>query len=627
MGKRIWFLIAIFILIISTGCQPYATAIPQPTQSSLTLAQIATLSALSTQINNTPQVVLSPTLEQPSVTVGTLATPTNTPMPGTIVITGISQQSPDSALISWDVTGNFPSGFRVVWTDVQSAPTFPQNNSIAVGSSTARSAIINVSSGPIYYVRICRFVVDSCDIYSNLGIFAFSPVTSTPNQYTAYTATAAALYKTATAAASITPSITPTRTNTPVPSATAIGGTDSTLVINSIIDAGSGNAKITWTDSAGSSLGYKIVWSTASTTTPVYASGYYFSITNSAARLAYINGTGSTIYYYRICRATSSGCGAYSATYTYTYPAGPTATFTPTITPTPTATVDASTITITGISDTAIGSAQVNYNATGSFPAGFDILFSKTTALPTQADSVVVISDGSLRSGIISGEPSGTYHVRVCKIVSGACTIYSPTFDFTFAADTSTVSISSLKDNATTGYIDLTWTASGVFPSGFKLLYSTTQASPTFENASSINIPSGATRTGVVTGVVGTHYYLRVCKFTGSTCGVYSSVVEYTTAQTGIVLTVNPSDSTQYTWTLTPDTDNADGYRLFFVDGTIAPIWTTPGISSVVYDHADRAGTLPGLTVSGSHMVRLCFWNASLSTCGSYSKAIEVDIP
>jgi hypothetical protein len=296
----------------------------------------------------------------------------------------------------------------------------------------------------------------------------------------------------------------------------------------------------------------------------------------------------------------------------------------PTITPTPAATADSSTIVITSINNVAAGSVQVNFTATGSFPNGFKILYSKTTTLPTLSDNVVVISDGTLRTGLISGDPSGTYYIRVCKYSGSDCTIYSAVSTFTFSADTSTINITGLKDNTTTGYIDLTWTATGTFPNGFKLLYSTTQSSPTYENASSVTISNSAARTGTIPGLPATFYYLAVCKFTGTTCMAINptNIMQYTSAQSNIKLINDPSgtgDLNAFKWDLTGYTgDTTGGYRLFYLEGKIAPTMAT-ATNIAPYDTGVTTATIAGFTAGHNYVVRLCVWNVATSSCGYYS--------
>ncbi|PKO01161.1 MAG: hypothetical protein CVU42_01570 [Chloroflexi bacterium HGW-Chloroflexi-4] len=606
MGKRIWLFFVIIVLTLSTGCDTLLSGLSQPKPVGPSLDEISTLSALATEANSTPTLDLSIPLMPTStpfldmIGQGGEATDENssagginatkTIMPGEIRITGITKKSAGVAQINWETSGEFPYGYKIVYTDQQTYPTYPENTFTSIYNSNAKAGVISYVPDRIYYVRVCRVLVDSCDLYSDLGIFAFAPPTATPK---------------------------PTKT----PSKVVVGGTtvpyDSTLTIDIIKSASTGKAYFAWTDKSSSSKGYKIVYSSSSQI-PTYGKDPYFYIADSATRSAYVDGNSNTKYYYRICRFDGSKCTAYSAVYAFTFPSYSI-----------TSTADSSTITISSINDTATGVAQVNWTASGSFPNGFKILYSKTNSLPTLADSVTVVSDGSLRLGSISGDPSATYHVRVCKYSGGECIVYSPVVDFTFAADSAVITITNLVDNATEGSIDLDWTATGTFTNGFKVLYSTSQSTPTYENASLLAISDGSTRTATVVGSENTHYYLRVCKFTGSGCGVYSNIVEFTTQTTDVVLSKDGVTPDTYNWSLPGgDADNADGYKLFWAENDSTPVWTS-GLSTQESATASlRTLTLASPLSSGNYIVRLCVYSAaSGGSCTAYSNTLEVVVP
>ncbi len=608
MGKRIWLLLVIIVLTLSTGCSTLLSGITQPTSAGPSLDEISTLSALATQAYSTPTLDLSIPLMPTSTPFlevegqGGEATsensssgddnPIKTAIPGEIKITGITQKSPGVAQVNWDSSGEFPFGYKIVFTDVQSYPTYPESSYTSIYSPTAKTGLISYSPDRIYYVRVCRFIVDKCDIYSDLGIFAFAPPTATPK---------------------------PTKTTSNV---VATGGTsvpyDSTLIIDLIKSAGTGKAYFAWTDKSSSPKGYKIVYSSSSQV-PTYGTDAYFYIADSTLRSAYIDGSSNTKYYYRICRFDGTKCTAYSAVYAFTFP-----------TYSITSTADSSTITITSITDTSTGVAQVNWTASGSFPNGFKILYSKTTALPTLADSYTVVSDGTLRLGSITGDPSATYHVRVCKYSGGECVVYSPVVDFTFAADPAVITITGLVDNSSVvGSIDLDWTATGTFSNGFKVLYSTSQSTPTYENASVMAIPSGSTRTATITGSGNTHYYVRVCKSSGTGCGVYSNIVEFTTRTADVVLTEDGVTPFTYDWSLPGgDADNTDGYYIFWAQDLIAPVWSSGLTTQESATASLRTLTLAAAPLSsGNYIVRLCVYVASGPSCSGYSNTIKVIVP
>lgn len=495
MGKRFLLIALILILILSAGCEFNLTGAAQDPAVNLSDMEVATLSALATQVNSTatPDGILrlpTPTLSSVPEPVGEGGQPeTSGAVNGSIAIKTITQKSPGIAQITWEASGNFPSGFKIIWTEEQKYPTYPEDSATAAVSSTARSGVISFNPDTIYFVRVCGYMAEKCEVYSDLGIFEFAPPTPTPT-----------ITKTI-------PALLVNGTSIPY---------DPGLKITLMKGGQSGKAYMEWTDKSPTSLGYKIVYSTKNTV-PVLGTDSVFYVPDNKARSAYVDGNSNTKYYYRICRYTSAGCASYSAVYEYTFPVSNTAT------------PDSATITLTGITDTATGVAQVSWSATGDFPNGFKILYSKTTALPTLSDSVVVVSDGAARVGSISGDPLATYHVRVCKYNGSSCSVYSNVIDFTFAADPATITLDSVVDGATPGEMDLAWTPTGTFLNGFKLLYSTSAATPTYENASMAS--AGASDTAAtITGSAATHYYVRVCKYTGSGCSVYSNIVEITTA-------------------------------------------------------------------------------------------------
>ena len=167
MTKKSMILIVLVGLLVFTGCDIFAPATVQPGISD---AELATLVANATQ-----QAAITPVLILPTDTPApVLVTATTSPAAsGSITITSIIETAPGRAIISWDAVGDFNSGYKVVWSDVQGLPTFPENTSVYTSDPYARSAMISGNKGKIYYVRVCRVTGENCDLYSNLGIFAF----------------------------------------------------------------------------------------------------------------------------------------------------------------------------------------------------------------------------------------------------------------------------------------------------------------------------------------------------------------------------------------------------------------------------------------------------------------------
>lgn len=601
MGKRIWLLFVIIVLTLSAGCDLNFSTTPLEAPAGPSLDELSTLSALATQAYSTPTLELPelPTLtftpdlsgqggDQPVATnTPENQKPTKTAIPGSIKITSITQKSPGIAIVKWETTGDFPSGFKIVFSEQQTPPTYPENTYASVYSSTARAGVISYSPDRIYYVRVCRFMGNACDIYSDLGIFAFAPPTKTPR---------------------------PTRT----PSVIIVNGVevpfDPSLVITLVKGGADGKAYFEWKDSSSTAKGYKIVYST-SVAAPAYPADPYFSISDPKVRSAFVDGASGTKYIYRICRFDGTKCTSYSAPYIFTFPGNISVNDS-----------DINTITVRGVSS---GVVQISWTATGSFPNGFKLLYSKSNSLPTLSDGVITISDGAARSVIFNGDAAETYYFRVCKYTGSDCANYSPVIDFTLGADNEWIMIDGVADNTINpGFITLDWSAYqySTYPNGFKLLYSTNPI-PTIDNSSSVSISSGYTWTGTIPSAPGILYYLRVCKTVGTTCGTYSDIESFTTATDGMVLTQDSVIPEKYNWTLPGDISNTDGYRLFWLEGdSVTPDWTGFDDSQSAVA-ADRTLTLSPALPFGDYILRLCTWNATTNNCMAYSNTLKVSVP
>jgi len=591
MGKRIWLLFVIIVLTLSTGCELNFTGTSQGTASGPSLDELSTLSALSTQAYSTPTLEISltstPVLdiagqggELPTATI--TPKPTRTTVPGTIKILSITQKSPGVAIVKWEATGNFPSGFKIVFSEQQNQPTYPNSTYASVYSSTARAGVISYQPDRIYYVRVCRFVNNTCDVYSDLGIFAFAPPTKTPR---------------------------PTRT----PAVVIVNGVqveyDPSLVITQMKSADVGKAYIAWTDSSKSAKGYRIYYSQTSAV-PTASSDPYFAISDPKARSAYVDGDNGVGYYYRICRFNGSSCTSYSAPYLFNFPGQ----------------VSSDVITITSVFELSDGVARIGWTAEGSFPNGFKIMYSKTTKTPSLSDSVVTVSDGAARSGTITGDVDSTYYVQVCKVSSnGGCSAYSQIIYFTFSPDYAYIAISGLADNpGVPGNIDLSWNAYGTFADGYNVLLSTDPA-PSTTNSTVIHVAGEYTDTATIPAAPGTLYYLSVCKAVATNCAFISTPVQFTTASTGFLLT-NAGDPQVYNWTISAP--SAGGYRFYWVKNTfIAPIWSAGLTQQTVAEPVDpdpRTITLGTTLTTGHYLFRLCTWDTD--HCTSYSNTLEIDV-
>jgi hypothetical protein len=316
MRSKIIHLLLIGILFLLVGCTTNAAAPTAEVPTAVAVSE-ATSTPLIIVVTSTPAE--NPTAEN--------AVSTSTPNPNTsITIDNVQDLGSGRAIVNWTTVGDFPAGYVIVWSTVHQQPTYPEDSFNYSGDPASRSALITTDINTIVYLRVCRLVSNSCDVYSNLGIFALQKIS---------TATAVPI-STSVSTASVT------ATSTPINSAYNSAGTavssSSGITITGVADAGYGKAKITWTANGTFSSGFRIFYST-SYANP-YLGGYpFYVVGDGTARYAYINGTPGSKYYYRICSISGNNCGVYSNSYSFLYPGtAPTRTPTKTVTPTKTIT-------------------------------------------------------------------------------------------------------------------------------------------------------------------------------------------------------------------------------------------------------------------------------------------------
>jgi hypothetical protein len=239
-------------------------------------------------------------------------------------------------------------------------------------------------------------------------------------------------------------------TSTPEPATATVPATEVpvSLTLTSVIDNGSGLATIYWDSSGSFPAGYELVWS-ATNTQPTFPTDTSTYISNSSQRSAQIQGEIGRIYYIRLCRYVNGACDLYSNV-GIVGTAYPTMTATPVLYPFPnippnppaprtTATTGSPYITITSVKSTGAGAARIYWRASGDFPKGFLILYVEGTIAPSYGDySYYSISDGSIRSAVISGNFGGTYTFRICRYTGTSCDTYSNAYEYTFSGITPT---------------------------------------------------------------------------------------------------------------------------------------------------------------------------------------------
>jgi hypothetical protein len=300
-----------------------------------------------------------------------------------LVITNVSETAKGQVSVSWTAQGNYPNGFKVVFSKDTSTPVYPGNQYVYLTNPAARNAAVTgLTEGKKYYFRVCKFNGSGCDFYSN----TFSIVLS------------------------------------------GGGSTDEKIVLNSISKVNDTKVKLDWSATGSFPKGFKIVYSSHNTS-PVYPGDQYVYLSDPAARSAYVESlkAGET-YYFRVCKYNGSGCDFYSNMKEYTVP-GTTPTKKPTVMPTP----DASSITLQPIVDAGCGSVTITWTADGSFPSGFKVVWSDTNTAPVfPGDSYYYASDPAARQTTIASLTQGsTYYFRVCRYKGSNCDVYSNAAQFT----------------------------------------------------------------------------------------------------------------------------------------------------------------------------------------------------
>jgi hypothetical protein len=358
--------------------------------------------------------------------------------------------------------------------------------------------MISGTTGKIYYVRVCRITGDACDLYSNLGIFAYLNASLPVNA-------------TATMKALLAPKAT-TYVIGSVP-----GSTVPYIVILKMTGGETGKAYMLWETPTNPSNGFKILYSKTNTS-PKLGTDPYFFVGDNAARYAWVDGVPGTKYYYRICRFDGTKCESSSPVFTYTFPGTP-----PPATPAVTPTTDPAVIDTPTISNFAPGVVKVDWTATGTFPSGFKVLYSKTNPLPTMSDSYVVVSDGTLRTALVNVQPGELYYFRVCKYYNGGCVVYSPAATFTPTAAAEESGFTLTNGNKVAGAVELFWAITTDSAGGYKILWS--NSSPVPDDAFKGYVSDPATHTYVDAVMEQGTVFAKICRWSGSWCLSYSNTL------------------------------------------------------------------------------------------------------
>jgi hypothetical protein len=150
---------------------------------------------------------------------------------------------------------------------------------------------------------------------------------------------------------------------------------------------------------------------------------------------------------------------------------------------------------------------------------------------------------------------------------------------------------------------------------------SDTVAEPTTDDTT-IFAASGTTSKDI-SGTAGTKYYVRLCKLSGGTCTIYSSVTEFTFAKMTLVSIDEPSEGqAELSWTMSGNFNATDGIWWMASITTDTPTFTNYDYRGTVDGDVTGASftVVPGLT----YYFRVCqAANPSTDGCIVYSNILS----
>jgi hypothetical protein len=132
-------------------------------------------------ITATPFAPATTDLAENPTAVAAYASPTQAAADVSIKIDAMEDIGAGRVIVRWTPNGNFPTGYGIVWSATNQSPAYPNDQFIYVSDPSSRSVMMTADIGKIYYLRVCRFLNNTCDVYSNLGVFVLQKTAvSTP---------------------------------------------------------------------------------------------------------------------------------------------------------------------------------------------------------------------------------------------------------------------------------------------------------------------------------------------------------------------------------------------------------------------------------------------------------------
>ena len=303
--KKILILVSVLIctaLLVgcsSTAANPTAAVVPATLAADTSTPNVIVVTA-------TPEVNQVATVEATATLAPTLA-PTQTAVPATITITSVTDEGQGRILVKWDTVGDFPAGFQVVWSSTNQTPAFPTDNSTFISDPNARTAEFSGTLNTLYFVRVCRYANNACDVYSNQGYVALFAPTALPTRIVS----ASTASSKPTSAVTSTPAVASTSTLTSTPVSPKIR-------IYRMRAAGYGTADIFWTAKGEFKDGFLILYA-KNTNSLVYGEARSIRVTDGSYRVATVTGDYFQTYYFKICRYTGTNCDSASNIYAFTF--------------------------------------------------------------------------------------------------------------------------------------------------------------------------------------------------------------------------------------------------------------------------------------------------------------------
>ncbi len=243
---------------------------------------------------------------------------------------------------------------------------------------------------------------------------------------------------------------------------------------------------------------------------------------------------------------------------------------------------------------------------------------------PNQKSLVWEITDGK------------TYYFRVCQFLGDKCGVYSNNLKLT-APTKKTDGVTSITLSSSGGG-KVNWSVKGYAKQGYKLVWSKNSA-PTFPTRSGDKyqyFSDPNTKSGTVTAFDGSgKYYVRVCEYLGSKCGVYSNQIDVnlesekkeSKEESGNSevnsISLSSGGGAKVNWSV--DGYSEKGFKVVW-SKTSGPTYPTRSKDKYQYlsNPEVRSTTIDAFDGGGVYYVRVCEYLGG--SCGVYSNEIQVDL-